>query len=251
MRKRTLIDLDQDPEAALTEWRQAVGELVHSRIEKYAKVIGGFRNSDGSQFEKHVVDALLWCSFTHLDFPNRKRQGKTRKELLRVAKEATAAKKHLERLRDALGELDSVYRERLDGRLDLLSKIAVSFVEKQPPWFNALSTVSYAASIYAEVLRGKDKGGVPKMVAFNALIAGLKRAFESAKGRPAKVTRNQYREQFGGKFLALVEAVLPLALVVAGGSQGQMPHPISKEARGKYVYEATRRKRKRTGVAIP
>jgi hypothetical protein len=235
-------------EAALTEWRQAVGELVHSRIEQYAKAIGGLRASDRSQFEEHVLEALRWSTVFHFDAENRKRPGKTRKELLRVAKETAAAEKHLERLGDALGKLESEWRETLDRRLDFLSKIE-SLVMKQPPWFYALSDLSNMARFYAEML--SDEGGAPKMVAFSALIRGLKRAFENATGLPAKVTKHPYREQFEGKFLQLVESVLPLALEVVGDSHGRMPYPESPRARGKYVHEATKAKRKRAASQYP
>jgi hypothetical protein len=249
MPKRTLRDLDQDPEAALAEWREAIGDSVHLRVERYTKAIGGLKKIDHSQFEQLVVDALLWCAVTHLDAPNRKHHSEIRKELLAVKREAAAAEKSLDRLRDALSKLEPQYRELLAGRLDLTAKIAVSLVAKQAPWFSALSTVSSVADTYAEVLKGK--GGAPKMVAFGALIGGLKRAFESATGKPAKATWNAYRTKYEGKFLGLVEAVLPLALVVACHSQPPMRHPESAQARGKYIYEATRTKKKRTAPAMP
>lgn len=218
--------------------------MVHLRIEQYAKAIGGLKKIDRSQFEQLVVDALLWSAVTHLDTPNRKRHSEIRKELLQVKREAVAAERHLDRLRGALSKLEPRYRDLLDGRLDLTSRIAVSLVAKQPPWFHALPNVSSVASIYAEVLRGEDKGGAPKMVAFSALVTGLKRAFERATGRRAKATWDEHRQQFRGKFVHLVEAVLPLALAVACPSQRPMRHPDSAQARGKYIHQATKARRR-------
>jgi hypothetical protein len=250
-RRRTLEeDVDQAVEAELALLRQTIGDSVHRRIEYYAETIG-LRDSEGSQFEQDLVEALLWCALTHFDAANRKRHSVIRKELLRVRREAAAAERSLDRLRDALTTLTPRYRELLDGRLELVAKIAISLVAKQAPWFYALSPVASVAGVYAEALKTADKGGAPKMFAFSALVSGLKRAFENATRRKAKVTWHEHRERYEGKFLRLVEAVLPLALAVAGNPERPMRHPDSAQSRGKYVYEATRRNRKRTARAIP
>src|SRR5262249_49350141 len=140
----------------------------------------------------------------------------------------------------ALNNLTPRYRELLDERLESLSKIAVSLVAKQAPWFHALSPVADLAGIFAEILKDADKGGAPKMLAFNAFVRVLARAFESAKGKPAKVTWNNHTERYGGKFITLVEAVLPLAVRWAGSPERPMRYPNSQKARGKYIYELTR-----------
>lgn len=84
------------------------------------------------------------------------------------------------------------------------------------------------------------KGGAPKMLAFNMLIKRLAAAFEHATGRAAKVTWNEHRKEYGGKFLSLVEAVLPLVLECAESLGSRLPCPRSQRARGKYIFGITR-----------
>jgi hypothetical protein len=240
-----LKDQNQDHEANLAERRQTVDNSVHRQIEHFEKAIGGLKKIDRLQFEQLIVDALLWCAMMHAD-SSRRRLSEVRKDLLRVKEEAAAAEKHLVRLHDALAKLEPTYRERLDGCLDLLSNIA-GLIEKRPPWFYALSNVSSTANFCAELLREKDNGGAPKMIAFGALIRGLQRAFEKATGRRAAVTWHEHREQFQGKFLDLAEAVLPLALALACHSERPLRHPQSVQARGKYIHKVTKRKRPQRG----
>jgi hypothetical protein len=246
-----LEDLDQDPAANVAEWRRTVGTKVHLRVEQYARAIGGLKKIDHLQFEQLLVDALFGCAVMHLDAPRRKRFSEIRKVLLRVEKEAAASETHLERLRDALAELEPGHRERLDGRLDLLSKIAC-LIESRPPSFHALSSVSRMARFDADELFGKkDKGGAPKkMVAFSMLVRGLIRAFQRATGKPAKVTWSEIREKYEGKFLSLVEAVLPLALEAACQQKQPMPHPDTAHGRGKYIQRMTNSKRDDTATGI-
>jgi hypothetical protein len=233
----------QDPAANPAEWRRTVGASVHLRVEQYAKAIGGLKKIGHSQFEQLVVDALYRCAFMNLVGPKRTRPSQIRKVLLRVEEEAAAAEKHLERLRDALAKLEPEHRERLDRRLDLLSKIA-GLIEKRPPSFYSLSGVSSMARYEADELFGKkDKGGRPDMFVFSVLIKGLVQAFQEAAGRPAKVAWSAYRERYEGDFLDFVEEILPLALEVACQPQRPMPYPESVFARAKYIHKLTKSKR--------
>jgi hypothetical protein len=168
------------------------------------------------------------------------RHSDVRKQLERVSKEAHAAEKALSRLRDAFHALDSEFEDWLRESLDLIAKIAVSLVSRQEPWFPALSQVADVADRYANVLRGADKGGPPKMAAFQTLVFWLGLAFKRATGRPAKVTWNAHRGRYEGHFLLLVEAVLPLARRLAGSPERPIRCPDTEQARGKYVYELTR-----------
>jgi hypothetical protein len=78
------------------------------------------------------------------------------------------------------------------------------------------------------------------------LVRGLAEAFELATGRAAKVTWNDTSNRYEGRFVNLVETVLPLALTCAEKFGWQIPCPGSQRARGKYIYEATR-----SGRAMP
>jgi hypothetical protein len=224
--------------AGLNEYRGRLTHLIHNQVDRYAAAIN--LPSVSPQFEQDLVDALLWCHLMHLEATNRKR-GNTRKVLLCIANESAAAERHLARLRNALNELTPRIQELLEQQLEGVAKVAVSLVSKQQPWFNALGSVADLTDSLAKGLKGTDKGGAPKMLAFNALVKVLAHAFERAKNRPAKVTRNNYTGQFSGEFMSLVEAVLPLAIRWAGTPERPMHYPKSPEARGKYIYESTRR----------
>jgi hypothetical protein len=175
-----------------------------------------------------------------LDTPNRKRSSDIRKELLRVQRDAKAAAKVLERLRVSLCDLTPLYRELLHEPLHAVEKIAIGLVATQAPWFHALRGVGTVAGSYAGAIKNADKGGAPKMIAFHALIWGLKQAFEHATRRAAKVTWSEHQQRYGGRFLTLVEAVLPLALALSEDAGRPLRYPPSPEARGKYIFAMTR-----------
>jgi hypothetical protein len=82
-----------------------------------------------------------------------------------------------------------------------------------------------------------DKGGAPRMMAFRALVTGLMSAFRIATGREAKVTWNDHRDAYEGRFLAFVEVVLELVLRMKIIEEKPLRYPL---ARGKYIYELTR-----------
>src|SRR5271165_7096499 len=205
MRRRSLQDPDQHTtevvKAGLNEYRRQLAHLIHRHADEYAAVIG--LRSATPQFEQDLVDALQWCHWMHLEATNRKRVSDTRKELLRVKREAVAAERSLGRLRDALNTLEPRFRELLDEQLEPVAKTAVSLVAKQVPWFRALSSVVDLAGILAATLKAADKGGRPKMLGFNALVILLARAFERAKNKQAKVTWSAHDSRRGGQFIRL------------------------------------------------
>jgi hypothetical protein len=81
------------------------------------------------------------------------------------------------------------------------------------------------------------------MVAFDALVRVLARAYKRATNKSAKVTWNEHRRHFSGKFVNLVEEVLPLAMRWAETPERQVRFPKSANTRGHYIYELTRRGR--------
>jgi hypothetical protein len=241
MRRRRLQDPDQYTteavKAGLNEYRRQLADLIHNRADQYAAVIN--LPSATPQFEQDLVDALVSGHWMHLEVTSRKRFSDIRKEFLCIQREAEAAESSLSRLRDALNNLTPRYRELFDEHLESVAKIAVSIVAKQAPWFHALSSIADHARNSAEIFA--DKGGAPKMVAFNALVKALARTFEHAKNKPAKVTWNNHTAQFSGEFMSLVEAVLPLAIRWAGTPERPMHYPKLSKARGRHIYELTRR----------
>ena len=78
------------------------------------------------------------------------------------------------------------------------------------------------------------------MYPFKMLVLGLALAFENATKRKAKVTRDPDRERFRGRFVCLVEKVLPLTCDCATDLGQTFPYPQSPQRRGRYVYEWTR-----------
>jgi len=233
-RRRALQSEDENVEADIEQCRRLIAPSVRRRAEQFAEAAGLQQAS--SQFQKEIIEAILWCTVTHALAPSSKRVSATRKVFQRVGKAAAAAETALDRLRRALDELPPKYRELLNAQLQFPAKIALSIVANQAPWFHALPSVADSAVMAAKVLKGTDKGGAPQMVAFRWLVLYLARAFAHATGRPAKVTSHPHRERFEGKFVNLVEEVLPLALRCCDPTADQsMPCPASPKARGTRV----------------
>jgi hypothetical protein len=162
----------------------------------------------------------------HCTLPNHKSNSDIRKELLRVEKEAAAAAKILRRLQAALDDLTPPYRDAIFKHLETPIRIPLN-----------LDTLSNAAYNNARALAGK--GGAPKMLAFDTLIEWLSVAYQNATGRAAKVTWNEHDNCYKGRFVNLVEAVLPAVCALAGTAP-PIRIPKSARARGKFIYDATR-----------
>jgi hypothetical protein len=148
--------------------RQLIARSVNRHIKQFAEAAG--LNKHNSQFRDDVVDAILWCVVTQLDTPNRKRHSDIRKEMLRASKEAAAALQKLNHLRHAL---DNVTGQLIIEQLRTPARIALRLLFEQAPWLHYISshTGAYAARI-------TDKGGSPKMLAFDWLVRGLARAYQ-------------------------------------------------------------------------
>jgi hypothetical protein len=235
---------DQDAEAAATAWldqfRELIGASVHHIIGEYATQINLRCVSKQGQLENDVIGALIWCFEGYaqdvIRKGDRKRASHARDDLMRVAREAAAAGKHLGRLRAALNNLPHRHAALLNDHLESLVRPVVSLVAKQVPWFPALFSIADTASAIARALQ--DKGGAPKMLAFRLLVGSLTKAFERATGRSAGVTLNPVKSRYEGDFVKLIEAVVPLALSL-GTANEPMRIPNSEYARGRYIDRMT------------
>jgi hypothetical protein len=230
MRSPTTRDGKQDPvpsyDATFRQCREIISGLVPAIADQYAAATGLPLSS--SQFQENVIRTLVCSVALHLDAPKRKRFSDLRKEMLRVEKAAAAAEKGLRGLQAALDQLTPMHRDAILKDLETPRRTAFK-----------LEGLSVLAGMYAGAFA--DKGGpLAKMAEFAMLVRGLARAFESATGRAAKVTWNQYDKKYEGHFVDLVETMLPLALTCAKSIGWQMSCPGSKRARGKYIYEMTR-----------
>ncbi|HZV04172.1 MAG TPA: hypothetical protein VE999_03690 [Gemmataceae bacterium] len=246
--------------------RQAVW-AVREHATEWARVIDLLEEGESfEKFKEDLTEALHACLRACLRPPGQ-RASNIQKMLKRVANLATATAPKLLELQELLDELKPFFDQDPSFRLPPLGPIAFSLSEvartrldqrfaprsrrdqnrKLPPRSPPLAE---AARHYAEAEALKDKGGAPKrFIAFDALIKGeegsangLADAYARATGSAAKVTWSEHREQYEGRFLALVEAVLPVARDIAEkAARHEIPFPKTARARGKYVYEATRR----------
>src|SRR6202040_1629587 len=83
----------------------------------------------------------------------------------------------------------------------------------------------------------KDEGGRRKMRAFEYLIRRLARAFETATGRRATLTRDHYGSSaYSGRFWNFVEIIRPVAAAIIETSEaGSLAQPETEVARGKFI----------------
>jgi hypothetical protein len=202
--------------------RKNIADTIHGSIEQYAAVLGLQPNA---QFQQDLNQAFFLCVLMHWDSPKPKNNSGVRKELRRVEKEAAAAAKCLRRLQVALENLTPSYRDAIVKNVEVPFRTALK-----------LGGLSGWANIYATQLT--RKGGAPKMLAFDTLIKWLARAYQNATGRAAKVTWNEHDNCYQGRFVSLVEAVLPVVCALAGTTP-PMRCPQSAGARGKFIYDAT------------
>jgi hypothetical protein len=218
---------DRDPSILdrdrLEQFHKNVADTVHGSIEQYATVLGLQPNA---QFQQDLNQAFFFCVLNHWHPPKPIDNSGVRAGLLRVDKWAAAAANNLRQLQVALGDLPPRYRDALVKNVEMPSRTALK-----------LDSVSGWAKNYATQLT--RKGGAPKMLAFDTLIKGLARAYQNATGRAAKVTWDDYHKCYRGRFVNLVEAVLPAVCALAGTTP-PIPIPQSAHARGKYIYDATR-----------
>jgi hypothetical protein len=207
--------------------------LVARHARKYEQLIG--LQEANPDFRAAVEQAVSTCLFQHSIDAWRKRPAAVRKEILRVREEASSSVKYLGRLRNAIKALVPAYRELLEEAWGLRGDIAFRQLPGLLLWLEKVSAIT---DLHAE--RFIDRGGAPKMQAFRALAEGLARAFERGTDKKARVTWNEHRGCYEGRFLKLVDAVLQLVLQAAEVSGRPLKHPKTRLALGKYLHELTR-----------
>ena len=218
----------QEP-AALTkaitdQLRELISGSVPDLVDQYASATG---LPLSEQFQAEVTQAILASVLLHWDGPKRKRYSFLRRELVRVEKQASMVAKGLRSLQAALNDLIPFYRDVVSKGLGIPSLSTARDIER----------LSAGADMYANAF--VDLGGAPKMLEFNMLVRLLAQAFERTTGRAAKVTLDP-RGKYGGDFVELVEAMLPLTENCAKQFGWQMSFPKTTRARGKYIYDHTR-----------
>jgi hypothetical protein len=214
---------------ALAQLRRIITTEAPPLIDEYG-VAHGLPHSN-THFQANVIQAILLSVALHWEAPKR---NDLRKEMSRVEKKASRVAKELRSLQTALDVLTPLYRDAIYKRLEIPNSRSLNFTALH------FDTLSALADMYAKVFKRAEKGGAPKMLEFQMLVEGLDRAFQDLTGHQAKVTWNPYLKKYEGRFVDLVEVMLPLALTCTERFGWKMSHPGSKRARGKYIYEMTR-----------
>jgi hypothetical protein len=270
--------------AKRTDYRSQVGptgplkphdELQHALasvcqeapFERYEQILG--LRAPNPEFRRHVSQAITLCIVSQ--FRPRVKDSVIRRALIRVSKVAEAVAQDLRTLHIALDDVAPQYRKWLGqdwrgsvpvaandlkleaiGDSERVSKLLADRAARlniEPTELADLAArfgeLSAIANRHAKIRKKTAKGGAPKMAAFSALVTGLERAFKIATGRSGKVTWNHADDTYGGSFLSLVEAVLPLAEGLAKNCGSSLRSPRSRLALGKYVSEQTRAGKKR------
>jgi hypothetical protein len=218
--------------AIVDRCRSFINDGVAANIKQYTAVIG--QSDPSSQFEHEIGEALLVAVCLSLA-PSPEPFSKLREQMENAAEKAASAAKALLTLQLALERMEPAHRSHLlhTAPIEIPARAAL-----------ALETLSYSARSHAKGL-SINSGRPSKMMAFERLIVHLAQAFEHATGQIAGVTWNDVKRRFEGKFVALVEAVLPLALSYCKVCGSEMVCPESKSARGKFVSRITQALRSR------
>ena len=169
---------------------------VQHRSSDFAKAIGLTVSS--SRLEQELTRALLEAVFFHLA-PKPTSAKELRMQMLRLANAARKAAEGVREVQSALDQVDQIYRKAI--------------LEQKPQLAFPLKTAITLAHLY--VVGATRSGGAPKMIVFEILVRRLSAVFKGATGRAAKVTWNAHKERYEGKFVNLVEAVLPIAVECA------------------------------------
>jgi hypothetical protein len=206
--------------------REFVTHSVKLRSSEFAETIGLI--VPGPNFEQEIIQALIESVGYHLSLKPKKRSD-LRKQMLRLDKAARTAAKAVRKVQLALDKVDPIYR--------------AAILEHKPhlvfPLKTALTLQSLSDTAHIYVVGFSGSGGAPKMIAFEILVNRLGAVFQRAVGRAAKVTWNPYKKRYEGKFVKLVEALLPIALECTEGLGSKMPCPKIARARGKYISQIT------------
>jgi hypothetical protein len=221
--------MSERPSVVLPVFEQCHGFVTRSvelRGSDFAKILG--LPVPNPQFVQDIAQALVGSVTYHAAPPQK--SSELRKQMLRLDKAATSATKAVRRVHSALGQVDPIYREAI-----LKQKPLLVF-----PLKTALTLQSLSDTAHMYVIGFTRSGGAPKMIAFQILVRRLAVAFQRTVGRAAKVTWNPHKQCYEGKFVKLVEAVLPIALECAERLGLKMPYPKTPRSRGKYIFEITR-----------
>jgi hypothetical protein len=189
------------------------------------------------ELRKGVVEATLWCFLVH-GLPPLKRYSDIRKELITVQHRTAKAVEGLRKLSQALDELPKAWTE-------LLFKGWARAVNGDDPVLLAmkLDALASLARTGADSLRGLDKGGPRRFLAFEVLVRELAKAFEGGTGKRPTASYSDAKGTYSGKFLELIDAILPQIAKIAEASGRSLARPHSGNARGKYVSDLLRRLR--------
>src|SRR5271166_578227 len=208
-----------------------VEALIRPLLPEWEMTIG--LQQPNAQFRQGLVEAILACTLLKNYTPDR--LSDRRKQLMIVSRGASAAVKIIRRLDSNLQQVADCFYPGIFSRFLEVGKQALEL--------EALSSVArgHANSLNA------DKGGPRGMFAFRRLVVGLAREFESATGRAAKVTWSDFHKCYEGRFIDLVDNVLPIVLELAPN----LPHPRTARARGKYIHAVTRERRRKRKVPQP
>jgi hypothetical protein len=182
---------------------------------------------------------------------DRWRVSHVRKDFAKANKEARCAQNSLRKLSDILDDLPQSIRNELATLWGIYGEIAHRSLKRQISW---LVEVSFLTGKFSEALKTRDRGGRPKMRAFAVLAKGSADAYKLATGSLAGVTWKPVSESYEGKFLKLVQAVLPLAEKLADMPKRPLRVPQGRYALGKYLDTLTtlaRRNERRLNVKNP
>ena len=220
----------------VAKWR----EIIAPHLPKYEKTIGLTAPDD--QFRSRVTKAIIACVFQHMLMPYLPRASGLSKDLAKASNQAQSAQNSLRRLADILDGLPQELSDQLTTHWGILGEIRYRSLEREISW---LERVSVITSMYAKRLKTLDRGGAPKMRAFEVLAKGLADAYRGARVGRRGITLNEHDEKYTGELLKLVEAVRPLAEVLAEMPKRQLRGPRQgKYALGAYLRTHTDGRRK-------
>jgi hypothetical protein len=228
---------------AVKSFDEKCRKIISHHLPEYERTIG--LTAPNYEFRSKLTDAIIACVVTHILTSYRGRVSDLRGNLAEANKEARSAENSLRKLSDILGDLPQSLRDKLATHWGIFGEIAHRSLEREISW---LIDVSVHTDKFSEALKTLDRGGRPKMRAFQVLARRLRDACQSA-GRSAGVTWNPVSGSYEGEFYKLVQAVLPLASKLAEMPQRPLhvPRP-GKFALGKYLSALTPKapKKKRT-----
>jgi hypothetical protein len=97
-----------------------------------------------------------------------------------------------------------------------------------------------AAGLDGMLARGAfmDRGGRPKMAAFERLVRDLARVFKDAAGRPAGLSdyRRDDPPRYAGQFWHLIEIIRPIvAEIISKSGEPPLAQPAGELARGRFI----------------